>query len=112
MKNLEKLTAKNLCSEFTEIPDFSKINLLIKPISELLWEWEKEVRKADIIFIWNLGNLFLPEEFICLNLRFKEVRKEISLYGEDFLKILNQKDFKKHFPELDQDDKLKNSSGF
>jgi len=37
----------------------------------------------------------------------KEVRKEISLYGNDFLNILNQKDFKKHFPELDQQDKLK-----
>lgn len=37
----------------------------------------------------------------------KTIRKEISLYSEDFLKIVNQKDFKKLFKELDQDDKLK-----
>lgn len=48
------------------------------------------------------GGIYMPESSVL-----KEVRKEISLYGEDFLKILNQKDFKKHFPELDQDDKLK-----
>jgi len=48
------------------------------------------------------GGIYMPESSIL-----KEVRKEISLYGEDFIKILNQKDFKKHFPELDQDDKLK-----
>ncbi|KMQ62096.1 hypothetical protein ACM40_07225 [Chryseobacterium sp. BLS98] len=48
------------------------------------------------------GGIYMPESSVL-----KEVRKEISLYGEDFLKIINQKDFKKHFPELDQDDKLK-----
>lgn len=48
------------------------------------------------------GGIYMPESSVL-----KEVRKEISLYREDFLKILNQKDFKKHFPELDQDDKLK-----
>ncbi|KQT20897.1 hypothetical protein ASG31_17120 [Chryseobacterium sp. Leaf404] len=37
----------------------------------------------------------------------KAIRKEISLYSEDFLKIIHQKDFKKLFKELDQDDKLK-----
>lgn len=37
----------------------------------------------------------------------KTIRKEISLYSEDFLKVVNQKDFKKLFKELDQDDKLK-----
>ncbi|UOU98417.1 DUF2461 domain-containing protein [Chryseobacterium daecheongense] len=48
------------------------------------------------------GGIYMPESSVL-----KEVRKEISLYGENFLKILNQKDFKKYFPELDQDDKLK-----
>ena len=47
------------------------------------------------------GGIYMPESSVL-----KEVRKEISLYGDDFLKILNHKDFKKHFPELDQDDKL------
>jgi uncharacterized protein (TIGR02453 family) len=48
------------------------------------------------------GGIYMPESSVL-----KELRKEISLYGEDFLKIINNKDFKKHFPELDQDDKLK-----
>lgn len=48
------------------------------------------------------GGIYMPESSVL-----KEVRKEVSLYGDDFLKILNHKDFKKHFPELDQDDKLK-----
>ncbi|GAB0155245.1 DUF2461 domain-containing protein [Chryseobacterium sp. Alg-005] len=48
------------------------------------------------------GGIYMPEPAVL-----KEVRKEISLYGDDFLNILNQKEFKKHFPELDQDDKLK-----
>ncbi|MFC3158795.1 TIGR02453 family protein [Chryseobacterium arachidis] len=48
------------------------------------------------------GGIYMPESSVL-----KEVRKEISLYGEDFIKIINSKDFKKYFPELDQDDKLK-----
>ncbi|SDI09610.1 DUF2461 domain-containing protein [Chryseobacterium jejuense] len=48
------------------------------------------------------GGIYMPESSVL-----KEVRKEISLYGEDFLATLNHKDFKKHFPELDQDDQLK-----
>lgn len=48
------------------------------------------------------GGIYMPESSVL-----KEVRKEISLYSDDFLKIINQKEFKKHFPELDQDDKLK-----
>ncbi|ANF49627.1 TIGR02453 family protein [Chryseobacterium glaciei] len=48
------------------------------------------------------GGIYMPESSVL-----KEVRKEISLYGDDFIKIINNKDFKKHFPELDQDDKLK-----
>jgi uncharacterized protein (TIGR02453 family) len=48
------------------------------------------------------GGIYMPESSVL-----KEVRKEISLYGDDFLKIINNKDFKKYFPELDQDDKLK-----
>lgn len=48
------------------------------------------------------GGIYMPESSVL-----KEVRKEISLYGEDFIKIISNKDFKKYFPELDQDDKLK-----
>lgn len=48
------------------------------------------------------GGIYMPESSTL-----KKVRKEISLYGDDFIKILNNKDFKKFFPELDQADKLK-----
>ncbi|PJJ62902.1 DUF2461 domain-containing protein [Chryseobacterium geocarposphaerae] len=48
------------------------------------------------------GGIYMPEPVVL-----KELRKEISLYGNEFLAILNNKEFKKHFPELDQDDKLK-----
>lgn len=47
------------------------------------------------------GGIYMPESAVL-----KTVRKEISLYGDDFLKIINNKDFKKYFPEMDQDDKL------
>jgi uncharacterized protein (TIGR02453 family) len=48
------------------------------------------------------GGIYMPDSAVL-----KELRKEISLYGNEFLAILENKDFKKHFPELDQDDKLK-----
>ncbi len=48
------------------------------------------------------GGIYMPESSVL-----KELRKEISLYGDDFIEILNNKEFKKHFPELDQADKLK-----
>lgn len=48
------------------------------------------------------GGIYMPESSVL-----KTLRKEISLYGQDFIKILNDKEFKKYFPELDQDDKLK-----
>ncbi len=48
------------------------------------------------------GGIYMPDASVL-----KDLRKEISLYGDDFLSILNNKDFKKYFPELDQDDKLK-----
>lgn len=48
------------------------------------------------------GGIYMPESTVL-----KEVRNEISLYGEDFLKIINNKDFKKYFPKLDQEDQLK-----
>lgn len=48
------------------------------------------------------GGIYMPESSVL-----KELRKEISLYTDDFLAILNNPQFKKHFPELDQDDKLK-----
>lgn len=37
----------------------------------------------------------------------KTIRKEISLYSQDFLKIIEDKNFKKTFKELDQEDQLK-----
>lgn len=48
------------------------------------------------------GGIYMPESSVL-----KTLRKEISLYGKEFLTILNDKEFKKYFPELDQDDKLK-----
>lgn len=48
------------------------------------------------------GGIYMPESS-----DLKTLRKEISLYGQEFLKVLNHKDFKKYFPKLDQDDKLK-----
>lgn len=48
------------------------------------------------------GGIYMPESSVL-----KTLRKEISLYGKKFLNILNNKEFKKYFPELDQDDKLK-----
>lgn len=48
------------------------------------------------------GGIYMPEAAVL-----KTLRKEISLYGKEFLKVLDHKDFKKYFPELDQDDKLK-----
>jgi len=48
------------------------------------------------------GGIYMPESSVL-----KTLRKEISLYGQEFLNILNDKEFKKYFPELDQDDQLK-----
>ncbi|KAA0127761.1 DUF2461 domain-containing protein [Chryseobacterium sp. SN22] len=48
------------------------------------------------------GGIYMPESSVL-----KELRKEISLYAEDFLAVINDKEFKKYFPELDQEDKLK-----
>ncbi|GEN77380.1 TIGR02453 family protein [Chryseobacterium hagamense] len=48
------------------------------------------------------GGIYMPEPCVL-----KELRKEISLYAGDFLALINNKEFKKHFPELDQEDKLK-----
>lgn len=48
------------------------------------------------------GGIYMPESSVL-----KTLRKEISLYGQEFMKIINNKDFKKYFSELDQDDKLK-----
>ncbi len=48
------------------------------------------------------GGIYMPESSVL-----KTLRKEISLYGKEFLNILNNKEFKKYFSELDQDDQLK-----
>ncbi len=47
------------------------------------------------------GGIYMPDAGVL-----KLIRKEISLYSDEFLTILNNPDFKKHFPELDQESKL------
>jgi uncharacterized protein (TIGR02453 family) len=49
------------------------------------------------------SGIYLPESPIL-----KEIRKEISVFKDDFLKAITDKDFKKHYGELDQEHKLKN----
>lgn len=49
------------------------------------------------------SGIYLPDSPVL-----KEIRKEISLFKDDFLKAINDKDFKKHYGELDQEHKLKN----
>lgn len=48
------------------------------------------------------GGIYMPD-----SPNLKNIRKEISLYGEEFLKIINDKNFKKHFSGLSEEDKLK-----
>ena len=38
----------------------------------------------------------------------KDIRKEISLFKDDFLKAIEDKDFKKYYAELDPEHRLKN----
>ena len=47
------------------------------------------------------GGVYQPESAVL-----KEIRKEISAFGDEFLEVLNHKDFKKYFGELDQADQL------
>ncbi len=47
------------------------------------------------------GGVYQPESGIL-----KEIRKEISMNGEDFLVIINDKNFKKYFGELSKNDTL------
>lgn len=47
------------------------------------------------------GGVYQPEPSVL-----KEIRKEVSMNGDEFLEIVNDKNFKKYFGELDQDDKL------
>lgn len=47
------------------------------------------------------GGIYMPDAGVL-----KLIRKEISLYSDEFLTNLNNPDFKKHFPELDQESKL------
>ncbi|MBW3521773.1 DUF2461 domain-containing protein [Chryseobacterium sp. NKUCC03_KSP] len=49
------------------------------------------------------SGIYLPDSPIL-----KEIRKEISVFKDDFLKAITDKDFKKHYGELDQEHKLKN----
>ena len=49
------------------------------------------------------SGIYLPDSPVL-----KEIRKEISLFKDDFLKSINDKDFKKYYNELDQEHKLKN----
>ncbi|WP_144280865.1 DUF2461 domain-containing protein [Chryseobacterium echinoideorum] len=48
------------------------------------------------------SGIYLPESSIL-----KSVRKEISLFKDDFLKTIEDKAFKQYFGELDQDNQLK-----
>ena len=49
------------------------------------------------------SGIYLPDSPVL-----KEIRKEISLFKDDFLKAIYDKDFKKYYGELDQEHKLKN----
>lgn len=49
------------------------------------------------------SGIYLPDSPVL-----KEIRKEISLFKDDFLKAIDDKDFKKYYGELDQEHKLKN----
>jgi len=49
------------------------------------------------------SGIYLPDSPVL-----KEIRKEISLFKDDFLKAIDDKDFKKYYNELDQEHKLKN----
>lgn len=49
------------------------------------------------------SGIYLPDSPVL-----KEIRKEISLFKDDFLKSINDKNFKKYYNELDQEHKLKN----
>jgi len=49
------------------------------------------------------SGIYLPDSPVL-----KEIRKEISLFKDDFLKVIDDKDFKKYYAELDQEHKLKN----
>lgn len=49
------------------------------------------------------SGIYLPDSPIL-----KEIRKEISVFKDDFLKAITDKDFKKYYGELDQEHKLKN----
>lgn len=49
------------------------------------------------------SGIYLPDSPVL-----KEIRKEISLFKDDFLKAIDDKDFKKYYGELDQEHTLKN----
>lgn len=49
------------------------------------------------------SGIYLPEAPIL-----KEIRKEISVFKDDFLKAINDKDFKKYYGEPNDENKLKN----
>lgn len=49
------------------------------------------------------SGIYLPDSPVL-----KEIRKEIFLFKDDFLKVIDDKDFKKYYEELDQEHKLKN----
>lgn len=49
------------------------------------------------------SGIYLPEAPVL-----KEIRKEISVFKDDFLAAVNNKDFKKHYGKLDREHTLKN----
>lgn len=48
------------------------------------------------------SGIYLPEAPVL-----KEIRKEIAVFKDDFLKAIDHQDFKKHFGELDREHELK-----
>jgi len=48
------------------------------------------------------SGIYLPEVSVL-----KEIRKEISVFKDEFLKAVNDKDFKKYYGELDREHELK-----
>ncbi len=67
---LAKIDSKKALFRIYRDTRFSKDKSPYKTNFGASWEWEKEARKEAITFIWNPANLFWPEEFTCLNLRY------------------------------------------
>jgi uncharacterized protein (TIGR02453 family) len=100
-EELGKIDAKNLCSEFTEIHDFQRIKSPYKTNFGASLGMGKGSQKGGYYLHMEpgksflAGGIYMPESSVL-----KELRKEISLYGEDFLKVINKKNSKSIFRNL------------